>query len=352
MAKMITEQRAKIMAAVLALGFLLIHITLFLIFRYYGVTPMARFNIFSIIFYVLMLGAINAGRFKLFALATYLEVVLHMTLATCYTGRINDFHITLIGIIILLFYSEYVGRTLKLNRIHSVPLSLVSMLCYLTCCVIDRMRPAPYHLPESLSFVFQIAWALTVFIIAIIFLYIFVEITTGSEQMLVDEVTHDQLTGLPNRYFIADYISELVDGEGLDGHWVAMLDIDDFKMFNDTYGHNCGDYILTELADVLQSECGRTSTETKVCRWGGEEFLLLGKFEADDASAERRNNMIEGVRKTVENHRFVYENMSLHLTITIGVADYSSGIGTHEWIGLADQKLYYGKSHGKNQVVA
>ena len=282
--------------------------------------------------------------FRVFAISVYLEVVAHMCAATYFTGLGAGFQITLVGMNILLFYAEYVGRTIKVPYIKVTPLAIIGMIAYLVLLCVDFSRPAPYPLPEKSMFILQLFWGVVVFTIMIIILNLFVNLTTRTEEMLSQEVLHDQLTGLPNRYYVKDYLSTLVDGEGLINYWCAMVDIDNFKMINDTYGHNCGDYVLQELASILKS----SHINMTVCRWGGEEFLMIGKI---DNPLPYRIAQLNLLRESVMKHRFEFEGSVLQITITIGAADYTEGSTIHAWIGEADQRLYEGKNSGKNKVV-
>jgi hypothetical protein len=113
MNELLNKKTARLLAGGLDVSFLIVHIAMFFIFRSCGVTPMVRFNLFSIVFYIVMLGVIARGELFHFTLGTYLEVVLYMTAAVCFVGTGAGFQVTLVGINILLFYAEYVAGCLK-----------------------------------------------------------------------------------------------------------------------------------------------------------------------------------------------------------------------------------------------
>lgn len=345
MTKLMDPGKARMMGVTLSFGFLFIHILLYLLFTRYGVKPMAVFNLFSMLFYVGMLVLAEKGKFRFFSVAVYVEVVAHMSAAVYFTGWESGFQNTLIGMSILLFYSEYIGRHINVRFARSAPLSLLGMAAYLALCVVDHRHEPAYPLPGEVAFVLQIAWGVVVFSITIFSLYTFSRLTYGSERLLSEEVNHDQLTGLANRYYVADYLHALEEGGGLEGYWAAMLDIDDFKCVNDTYGHNCGDYVLTEIADILRANAAGAT----VARWGGEEFLLLGQ---NGDGAGDRAEPLNALREKVMRHPFVFEGRPIAVTVTMGIADYRPGSSIHEWLGAADHRLYEGKNRGKNLVVA
>ncbi|MCR5293686.1 MAG: GGDEF domain-containing protein [Lachnospiraceae bacterium] len=318
-----------------------------------------------------------------------------MTLAVIFTGWDSGFQISLIAITILLFFCEYVNRYLKRPYIPSFPMCLLGPASYLFSFIWIQYHPPSYLLSSDASFLFQIFWGIIVFSISCVILYTFVDLCLKSEEYLENEVGHDQLTGLPNRYFFADSLfnmefpkkkepedeggsAESPEGKSLrnngmekSGYWAAMVDIDDFKHINDTYGHNCGDFVLKEVARILlewRKSCGvRTEfgfsdgrkilpdgdrMNMTIGRWGGEEFLILGQ------GGSGVGEMLDGLRREIMEYEIEHKTGNalvsecIHVTVTIGYAEYTSGMTVREWIGLADDRLYEGKTSGKNKVVA
>ena len=342
MNKFLSMKNVKILSFAMSMLFLMIHIAMYSLFTYYGVTPMARFNIFSMCFYCAMLILIHRGRLHIFTVATFVEICAHMGLAEYYTGWNGGFQLTLIGICVLLYFSEYVARSMHLSYTRSLILVPAAMLAYLVPLVIGLNRAAPYSLPDSVNAVLQIAWALIVFGVAIPILQLFVSIAARSQEELANEVLHDKLTGLPNRYYMSSFFRKMDSEDGESQYWIAMADLDDFKGVNDTYGHNCGDYVLVTLAGIIRE----LSPVIEVCRWGGEEFLLAGKGNTSDPKRQ-----LERLCRAVEAYPFEYDGVKLRLTITVGAAWFTPGESIDDWIAAADRKLYEGKSAGKNRVV-
>ena len=334
------RKRVDLMAYAMAGTFLIIHIAMLIIFSVCVVIPMIYVNIFSILFYVAMILLIRKSLLTVFAVATFFEINIHMLLAIIFTGWGAGFQITIIGIVILLFFCEYIARSLGLKYIRSVFLAPVAMIVYIVAFVVSLLSPAPYALPNGINITLQISWAVIVFVIMSAVLFIFVSTTTHSQNELSNEVVHDKLTGLPNRYYMASYFQSIEEDESNRRHWVAIADLDDFKSINDTYGHNCGDYVLKTFASLLKDISG----DIVVCRWGGEEFLLLG----DEGTSPEE--ILESLREKVESYPFVYEGIAMKLTVTIGFAYKNEGQTADEWIDEADKRLYEGKEKGKNCV--
>ena len=329
-------------AIAMAITFLIIHIAMLILFTLCGVMPMIYVNVGSVIFYGIMIFLIRRSHFTLFAIATYFEIAVHMALAIIFTGWSAGFQITIIGIVILLFFCEYVARSLNMKYIPSIFLAPVAAVVYLIVYIVTLNFNAPYPLPNGVDIALNIGWGVIVFVIMSSILYVFVNTTTRSQNELTNEVVHDKLTGLPNRYFMASLFQRVEDEGTSHHHWIAIADLDGFKSINDTYGHNCGDYVLKTLSGLL----GEPSKDIVVCRWGGEEFLLLGDEETTSPT-----EILEAIRKTVEEYPFHYENIDMHLTLTIGYAWREENQSIDEWINEADKRLYKGKENGKNQIV-
>jgi diguanylate cyclase (GGDEF)-like protein len=126
----------------------------------------------------------------------------------------------------------------------------------------------------------------------------------------------------------------------------VMFDIDHFKKINDVHGHLAGDFVLKELAHIVQ---GRIRRDEVFARYGGEEFAIV----LPETNLEGARSLAEGLREKVAQSRFVFQGESIRVTISIGV----STLGEHDKTSLdlirnADVKLYEAKRGGRNRVVA
>ena len=339
MNQLLNSKRTKYIGWTVSVCFLLIHILMLIIFGVNGVTPMFYFNIFSILFYSVCFFVIHKEQYILFVVSTYYEVVIHMCLAAVFTGWENAFQITLIGLSILAFIAEYLGRSLDLRYVHALPLCISGAASYLVTFVITSNFDAPYALSATATFWMQILWALIVFSITISSLQLFTLLTFRSESILSKQATTDNLTGLYNRYYVLRNGVRYMHRKG----FAAMLDIDDFKDINDTHGHNYGDYVLKTIAELMKEHFG----DCMVSRWGGEEFLIFGSSD----NFAQKIMLFDLFLQSVRSYDFCYEGVHTGLTVTIGVSQYTSGMDFTNWINLADKKLYVGKRSGKDQVV-
>ncbi len=157
----------------------------------------------------------------------------------------------------------------------------------------------------------------------------------------------DPLTGLSNRRDLLEKINyEILRMERSHLSFaLVLLDVDHFKKFNDTWGHECGDEVLKMLSRVLL-ELNRKPDH--VGRWGGEEFLLV----LPETTLENGVRVAERLRKRIENESICWKNQDLRITLTMGVSIYDPELGVDGSIDLADKRLYLGKNAGRNRVVA
>jgi len=157
----------------------------------------------------------------------------------------------------------------------------------------------------------------------------------------------DGLTGLYNRrYFDEQLLQEISLSDRHDRHFAfLMVDIDDFKPYNDTYGHPEGDRALQQIAGLLKR--GARGTDL-VARYGGEEFALILR----EAKKERALLTAERLRCLIENAYCEGEKLNLRerLTVSIGIADYpTDATNAKELVARADEALYAAKASGKNK---
>ena len=156
-------------------------------------------------------------------------------------------------------------------------------------------------------------------------------------------IERDVLTGLFNRRSAEKRIDE-IEESGVK-YCVSIGDIDHFKTFNDTYGHECGDVVLREVAHLLNE--GMNKREGFVARWGGEEFLLV--FVNADIEETRDALMI--IRQALHDKSVEYNGQSHKVTMTFGAAEKIPGMPINHLIRAADDKLYEGKQGGRDRVL-
>lgn len=163
----------------------------------------------------------------------------------------------------------------------------------------------------------------------------------------IEEISRtDALTGLGNRRHFLERLDEALASASRHGQPVSlvMADLDYFKRVNDTYGHNVGDDVLREFANILKSGCRR---EDLPARYGGEEFIILLP-QSDELAAMR---FAERVRHEVETANLLPDGKVV--TVSLGVCELGAeSISQYEFMRRTDVALYAAKEGGRNCIVA
>lgn len=168
------------------------------------------------------------------------------------------------------------------------------------------------------------------------------------QREMFERVVRDSLTGLYNRAYFLDQVVPLAQRAAIKGLGIAvlMLDIDHFKGINDAHGHDAGDAVLREVAEVFRRA---TRSDDLVARYGGEEFVLALPVDSLECAASRA----ERIRAALAERPLRTRSQPLHVTASIGVA-----FSTHDrvrtaaaLISAADLNLYRAKESGRNRVV-
>jgi diguanylate cyclase (GGDEF)-like protein len=169
------------------------------------------------------------------------------------------------------------------------------------------------------------------------------EMIEKANKELYEKAIRDYLTSLYNRSYFVDYLKKKIEESRQYGIpiTIAMIDIDHFKRINDTYGHIIGDCVLKEIASLLQKEA--RSFEC-AARYGGEEFVLVMPFTKKEDACKRMENL----RKRISSSVFC---KNLHVTVSIGIAEYKEPMTINDFINEADKNLYKAKKGGRNKVV-
>ncbi len=163
-----------------------------------------------------------------------------------------------------------------------------------------------------------------------------------------EEASIDPLTGLRNRRSFERALQEFFRDYKKYGYpfSVIMIDLDNFKQINDTYGHLAGDKVLREVGNILRNYL---RAKDVAARTGGEEFtIILPGIRKDEAVM-----VAERLRKVMANHTVDYEGKKINFTASFGVAEMRDGVESPEdLLKEADEKLYKAKRTGKDKVVA
>lgn len=166
-------------------------------------------------------------------------------------------------------------------------------------------------------------------------------------EALSREMRHDQLTGVLNRRGLEEmFRKECANAERHDrGLCVALLDIDNFKKINDTYGHQAGDDALVHLATVIRHNLRPNDT---VARLGGEEFVIL----YPESTLQEATAALTRLQRQLDRSFVPADGAKLRITFSAGVSPWQAGEPLEIVLKRADAAMYEAKHNGKNRVIA
>lgn len=311
-----------------------------ILFYKVGATYITYFSIGALFFYFPANIIIAKNKYFLYIMLLYIIITLYMFATTICLGINPGFQMYCLSMIPLLFYCDYLGEKMGVRRVKPLLISIFIAVAYIGCTSYVLVNGPIYSISSNVSVIMLALNSMWVIGLLIFYSGLMVRLIRESEQKLKKQAMSDKLTGLYNRHFMIDQL-KAIESEKIESSWVSILDIDNFKSVNDTYGHNAGDAVLVGVSEIIREVCQKCM----YARWGGEEFLVLSDKENDMVET------LEGLRKRVSEKLFVYEGKEISVTITLG-----AGYGRKEetvdaWINRADNLLYEGKHSGKNKLV-
>ncbi len=250
----------------------------------------------------------------------------------------------IITLLVFCFFAKYGHEVPKL--FYAAFLFALRIFLYYYC----RLNEPYIAIAEEVNNTFQIVNTLFVFISLTLVAYFFSKDSQVLEgklieynEQLIEQASIDPLTGLHNRRSTMKYLEKLLLNPKSQIS-ICICDIDLFKRVNDTYGHDIGDIVLKEIAKTFQSALPHDSF---LSRWGGEEFLLIfPRSNGDDALVS-----LETLRHKIKAIAFHGGEEEFHVSLTFGLVEYDFHSDLTTILKEADEKLYYGKEHGRDQIV-
>ena len=153
----------------------------------------------------------------------------------------------------------------------------------------------------------------------------------------------DKLTGINNRENFEDIFSIEIANAKLNDIALSLIifDVDNFKLVNDTYGHQAGDILLQDMVHLIENNIKKGDI---FARWGGEEFVILTPATEINGAY----NLAENLRKLV--HSYVFKFVENNLTLSFGIAQLSSEDTKKTLFEKSDKALYEAKKNGRNRT--
>lgn len=165
--------------------------------------------------------------------------------------------------------------------------------------------------------------------------------SNARQKKLIEECNVDPLLGINNRRALENELADICNTQSEESILV-MIDIDDFKRVNDTYGHLYGDEVLIHLADLLKENKQYFSPY----RYGGEEIILI----MSSITLSEAYSICDQIRQNFENSKYSFSPKE-KITFSAGMHHYVKGMSGTAWINSADQLMYVAKSNGKNCIM-
>lgn len=326
------------------------HVFYLILFSIFGVKEMAIFNIFSVLIYssIAFLINIDIEPLPLMFLAAG-EVISHATFAIYFLGWNNGFGLFLLFLIPFPFYMP-LKKLITPYLMSIIPVSIFMTMRFFY----GNSENAVYHFStntfnNSIYFLNVILGSGMLIYVSSIYMLnreLMHDKLRKSNLELMERANIDPLTELFNRRAMMQFLMELQKDSRRSGKSFAIGigDIDDFKLVNDTYGHNSGDVALKYAARVMAEII---PAEGYTARWGGEEFL----FVIPSCDSTTAQCYAEKIRRTVHAATINAEGSKFDISVTIGISISSESTDFEELISIADSRLYKGKQSGKNCVI-
>ncbi|MCR5091986.1 MAG: GGDEF domain-containing protein [Bacilli bacterium] len=333
--KMKTVRKTCYFANFAYLAFHIFYLVLFIIAR---VDVMIWVDVGAIALYLLYFFILKKRKYYIYALAcgnTYFAFVI---VAALMLGFPAGFQYYLVALSVVSFFTTYFSRQKDIKG--SIVWAGLSAGIYLMLYLITSFNQPRYAIDKWLEMTLLIFHSTTAFLFIVGYMVVFLKYAFSLERKITNESRTDELTQISNRYGLYDFYEQAEEKQNL---LLALLDVDDFKNINDKYGHVAGDRVLKRLAEIV----AETLDDSFVCRYGGEEFVIVLEKSAGTTPFKR----LEVLRKNIEAENFDFEGSTIKITITIGVAKFAKNITLEEWIEMADNKMYSGKKTGKNKTV-
>ncbi len=340
---------------ILSISIAMIHFLFTIGFGIGHIMPLFLYNSAITIFYLYQgIISVRKEQYIFMYIRTILEILFYAVWASLLLGWDWGFAMYTMSLIPASFYLTYTLSHLKRHLLLPIGTSMMVAVSFILVRAVCQISEPLYqgYFPELLQICFYYFNIVIALAMLVVFSSLFaLEIDYMQKQLerenhnLEKLANYDPLTRLLNRRSMNMNL-QTVQQEALQQgkpFCLLLIDIDNFKKVNDTYGHDCGDEVLVTISNLIMSNVREGDF---VCRWGGEEILVLLRADLD-VSGQVAWRICKDVQKaTIKCH-----NTELSVTVTVGVAAYKNGQSFQSMIEEADRNMYYGKSHGKNQVV-
>lgn len=279
-------------------------------------------------------------KYKTIAIACILVLVEWIEFPLLYYVYGSEFFVYLI--------LSIVGVVLFIPIRFSVPFCIATILIDAIMIAYRFYYPCDYIVPDTALMIFSLCSfviiSATIYTLILLFVLKYEKQKANLNSMNIKlnyMASHDPLTKVYNRGYLMGEIERRIKTQK-DSFITIIIDVDNFKTINDTYGHTVGDEVLVSLAEMLMEE---TKKDGLVARFGGEEFVIV----LDHTNIEQAKATLKSVSEKLADK---FKNkLEMAVTFSGGLELYSATDNTVDLIANADVKLYKAKQNGKNQIV-
>ena len=318
---------------------LCVHVFNVFLFWKFGLFPLVVLNCFSSVLYISILTIFKNENFRIsFA---YFEIIFFSAMTELISGGHFGTLTFVIGMVAVIFFMlPYSNRKKHIYQLIGAALAVaISLISVFNYSLYPELMDLVLH---HSSFVKVLNLIITLFSLFYLTNLYLVELRTTREKLDYNS-NHDVLTGLYNRRFFEGIMKRSKE-EKETSYSVAMLDVDDFKKINDTYGHETGDRVLAAVSKCIEASLPENAVAV---RWGGEEFVIY----LPQVDNGRAMEILDVFRTKLSEQVIYHRGTRVSITATIGLCTGESIADYEEYLRQADEKLYWGKKHGKNQIV-
>ena len=320
----------------------IIHFFLIFAATILGITTFVVINGISIVLYASLIFLLRKYKtYRLSGIVMAFEVVVFALLATVYIGEGCYFFLYFFLLLLMQTNIPYAKTAVRFI------ISAVILAAVIAAIILEHSVEPIYYLQSENALL-----AISVSNCVLCFFGVLIELV-AIDMLSKDNIERvqeyekqahtDSLTGIYNRWYADGFLLNIAKETSRGEYCVAIMDIDNFKKINDTYGHLAGDDVLRELGSLLKNSFRKTDV---IFRWGGEEFLVF----LCDVDLRAAANILDTVCKRISETTVVTGSAHINFTVTIGV----SSVDVHDVkgsIAICDERLYWGKQNGKNKVV-
>ena len=334
----------------------LMHISYAILFMCCESAMLALYNLLAFLVVQILIRVASNKHLFVAATLSAVEILVFSVVSTYALGDSMNFNLYCFSIIPMVFYVSSTIKDFRKHSYFSLLFSILSLATYAFTIYIRTYNNPLSNFPfDNIALISAIEIVNSIIIVGMITIFLFLftwEMKNNTatlekrNQQLLQFANVDPLTKLPNRRCMMQTLNLAMHelSRGTSVFSIILGDIDNFKKINDNYGHDMGDKVLLTVAHIISTQLRDCDA---VCRWGGEEILILIKGNAESATA-----IAERIRLAIATTEVVHNNNSVRVSMTFGVTQAEIGYRIEQIIQSADNRMYYGKQNGKNRVIS